>query len=140
MLDKHFLQSFLKVNNASAQMSDAEVHGILGKAGWSQSEVEAAIALLRSQAGSLGTPPVNLNAGMEFSSSQLSNLLGVDVEIDPASLRRHSYHAASGVGATHDMFVHFFMGCVIVILSLVAASALGILFLYFFEIGPFHRF
>ncbi len=143
MLDKLFLQSFLKVNNASESMSDEEVRAVLTKAAWSKSEIDAAIALLRTGSGNgsivAQTSGGNaFNPNMEFSSKQLSSLLGVDIAIDPRNI---AYHYPAGVGhspALRDMVVRVISGLAVVTLALGLALGLGISFLYYLKIGPFH--
>ncbi len=142
MLDRHFLQSFLKVNNASPSMSDEEVRNVLTKAAWSKSEIDAAMTLLRTGAQGSITPHSPgadvFNPNMEFSSKQLSNLLGVDVVVDPGRLQ-YQYPAGAHAGAstTHTVIVRIISGFGIAILSLGLAIAVGTSFLYYLKIGPF---
>lgn len=137
MLDKNFLQSFLHVNNASESMSDVEVRAVLQKAGWSESEVLTALALLRSKTNpsteSAGTH-MPFHQGMEFSSSQLSHLLGVDVEIDPGRLQ--TYQGAVS-GSTFSL-QQLISGVGIVLLATGLAVGAGLFLAYVSETGPFH--
>jgi hypothetical protein len=145
MLDKQFLQSFLKLNNASEQMSDADVRGVLSGAGWTESEAEAAIALLRSDAQNAQSLFASQSATLggtsfrpgsdEVSSSQISSLLGVDVEIDPRRLRQHA--ALANPQALHHTLVRTMIGSAIVVFSMGLAAMVGMGFFFFLEIGPF---
>ncbi len=137
MLDKNFVESFLRVNDASKSMSDTEVRTILGKAGWSESEVSAAVTLLRSESTpKIGADDTHLpfRPGMEFSSSQLSQLLGVDVVIDPGRL-------SEGQGAIREKtFSIQQVLSIIGVISLATGLAIGagIFSAFLLEIGPFH--
>jgi hypothetical protein len=145
MLDKQFLQSFLKLNNASDKMSDAEVRGVLDKAGWTQSEAEAALALLRSNVENAESLFASKNVtlggthfspGVDASSTQISSLLGVDVEIDPRRLRQQRASLASPE-ALHHTLMRTAIGSAIVLLSVGIAAMVGMGFFFFLEIGPF---
>jgi len=145
MLDKHFLESFLKINNASAQMPDAEVKDVLSKGGWTASEVEAALALLRSDAGNAQAlfMPQTASLGVSFrpetdvSSDQISSLLGVDVEIDPRRVRGHHAAFAGGPAAYRETFIRTATASAIVLLSLGIAASVAMGFFFLLEIGPF---
>lgn len=136
MLDKHFLDSFLKINNASSAMTNIEVSSVLKNAGWSQSEIDGALALLRNGAseGKEGTVP--FRPDMDFSSSQLSHLLGVDVTLDPQTL-----YVPGGISAphSHNLMTQFFVGLLIVCISLSLAAGVGFASAHFLEIGPFAK-
>ncbi len=145
MLDKQFLQSFLKLNNASEKMSDEEVRGVLDRAGWTQSETEAALALLRSdvqnaeslfasQSATLGG--TTFRPGTDMSSAQISSLLGVDVEIDPRRVRPDRASGAHPQALQHTL-TRTLIGSAIVLLSVGIAGMVGMGFFFFLEIGPF---
>lgn len=138
MLDKNFLQSFLKVNHASENASDEEIRKILSAAGWSKGESDAAVLLVRTGVGSLSdSSTFGANAfrpDMEFSSNQLSSMLGVDVVIDPGKVRD------GGVGrvASPEKLSHQIgLGVGITVLALSVAAGMGIGSAYFFQLGPF---
>lgn len=143
MLDKNFLTSFLRLNNASEQLTDDDVRATLARAGWTSSESEAAIALLRRGSGNLDLPnqgsATAFRPDMEFSSTQLSNFLGVDIQIDPHRLGQgsYSYHAAGSTYSVRQVVLRALYGTLIFSLSLGIAGAMGFSFLYFLEIGPF---
>ncbi len=136
MLDKHFLDSFLKINNASGAMTDAEVSSVLKKAGWSESEVDSALVLLRSGAAGGKEETVPFRPDMDFSSSQLSNLLGVDVALDPQAL-----YVPGGISSprSRNLMTQFFVGLLIVCISLSLAAGVGFASAHFLEIGPFAK-
>lgn len=140
MVDKNFLQSFLKLNTPSDRMTDSDVRSVLSRAGWAQTEIEAALALLKSgvpgggmvpQMAGVGVPAV-MQPTTEFSSEQLSRLLGVDVEVDPDRVRKRQ----APVDAK-SVIVRIIVVLLIVILSLSLAAALGAFLLYVMQIGPF---
>ena len=146
MLDKNFIQSFLKVNDAPEHMSDSDVKALLSRAGWTQTEVDAALAVLKGGAsiGAGSTPqfaggpvyqPVN-----EFSSQQLSKLLGVDVEVDPGKVRRAGVYSTLDDDAPlrpRDAVMNSTLTIAAVFLSVAVTAVLGFMFLYLFGIGPF---
>ncbi len=136
MLDKNFLQSFLRVNNASPNMSDAEVRVVLERAGWSASEVAAALTLLRSEPSPAPNDRSNIpfQSGMEFSSSQLSELLGVDVVIDPGRLQEHQ--GVMQGGAFSLRYVVTVFGTIVLATGL--ALGAGLFSAFMLEIGPFN--
>ncbi len=138
MLDKNFLQSFLKVNNASETMSDADVRKVLQTAGWSESEVVAAVSLLRSGStspdASIGQSMKNFRSDMEFSSSQLSDLLGIDVVIDPHRVRNGVLIHADN---TKFIIARVLTSVGIAALAIGLALSMGVGSAYLFEIGPF---
>jgi hypothetical protein len=135
MLDRHFLDSFLKLNHTSPTMSDEEVSAVLSKAGWSKSEIDSALILLQKGAvpsSSQGNVP--FRPDMEFSPSQLSSLLGVDVKLDPSIMR-----GASASIDGREVVVRTFFGFGIVLVSLSIAALIGLGSMHFLEIGPFAR-
>jgi hypothetical protein len=141
MLDKNFLNSFLKINSASDHLTDDEVRTTLVNAGWSQAEIDAAISLLRSGAGGIDLPQGEGAAAfrpeLEFSSEQLSGFLGVDIQIDPAKLHAGGYYASVNSFPVREMIVRAALATTVIALSLCIAGALGFCFIYYLEIGPF---
>lgn len=137
MLDKNFLQSFLKVNNASENMSDAEVRKVLETAGWSQTEIDAALSLLRTgvqgSTETIGKPLARFHPDMEFSSNQLSSLLGLDVTIDPENVKR----GITGVATSGHIFSDIIFWFFITVLATALAAGMGVGSAYYFQLGPF---
>lgn len=125
-------------------MSDAEIKNVLAQAGWTESETEAALSLLHTNAGnaeSLFTPQSvklggNFRPDGSFSSDQISSLLGVDVELDPRRVRQRQAVLASAEGLRETLFRTAFASA-IVALSLGIAASIGMGFFYILEIGPF---
>jgi len=138
MLDRNFLQSFLRVNNASEAMSNEDIAKILFRAGWLQTETDEAITLLRSNTnGSMYSEKrkaVGFRPDMDFSSAQLSVLLGVDVVIDPSKL---STHQQTPVQRARVALLHFVFVASVIVLAVGVALGAGIGSAYYFEIGPF---
>ncbi len=138
MLDRNFLQSFLRVNNASEAMSNEDIAKILLRAGWLQTETDAAIALLRSNTNesmySDKRKATGFRPDMDFSSAQISTLLGIDVVIDPNKLSTHP--RAPGQTARVAL-LHFAFVASVIVLAVGIALGTGIGSAYYFEIGPF---
>lgn len=126
-------------------MSDAQVKDVLSKGGWTQSEVEAALALLRSDAGNAESlfRPQSASFGGSFrpenevSSAQISSLLGVDVEIDPRRVRVHQAVFAGAPGGYRETVMRTATASGIILLSLGIAASIGFGFFFLLEIGPF---
>lgn len=122
-------------------MSEGEVRSILTKAGWGQSEIEASLGILKgsedqdSLIALQGGDPQAFRPDMEFSSQDLSRLLGIDVVIDPSILRDED---GVVVGTSwKQKLVSAVSVLAIVLLALGLALGLGVCFAYFSEIGPF---
>ncbi len=132
MLDRHFLEAFLKLNNTSEQMTEGEVRSVLTAAGWSEGEVAAALNILQ-QKGDQPTPeetqelsPHHFRPDFEFSSNQLSHLLGVDVQLDPEAISQERTLAPSREEIVFKMMV----GCAVVCVSLGVVAAVGLWAVY----------
>lgn len=126
-------------------MSDAQVKEVLSRGGWTASEVEAALALLRSNAGNaesiFKTQTASFGGAFrpekEVSSAQISSLLGVDVEIDPRRVRVRQAAFAGGPGGYRETMMRTATASAIVLLSLGIAASIGFGFFFLLEIGPF---
>lgn len=139
MLDKEFIERFLKLNNVPITGADGEIRKALTDARWSQDEVEAALVLLRSPDSAPGIVGVSKgSAGIfrpdfNWSSEQLSALLGVDVIVNPSSLRLSSQKIVK-----RHPFRNFFRAVSMVIIAVIFAAVVGLLAAYTLEAGPFH--
>ena len=140
MLDKGFVERFLRLNNVSASSSDEEIKTALGQAKWSEAEINTALTLLRDQ--SLGSSVVAVSKGQssifrpdfDWSSEELSALLGVDVVVDPNALRKSS---AKLVRKRH--MANVVAGVFVVLLAFVLALSIGAFVAYSLGAGPFHE-
>lgn len=139
MMDKRFLESFLRLNNVAASASTEEIKGVLTQAHWTPREIEeallvhggddtAAIAYAHKRHEQVFRPD------MDWSSSKLSSLLGVDVVIDPKSFRMPTLVKERLKYTSKKVFVGF---CIVAV-SVAVAVGLGIGLMYLFEIGPFY--
>lgn len=111
MLDKRLLDSVLKLNRVSDQMTEGEVAAVLNRAGWSQAEIDSALVLLRSgadktlsEAMTEKKDPSSYRPGMEFTSDQLSELLGIDVQLDPRALQQREASPFRNIAASIIMW------------------------------------
>ena len=141
MMDKRFLESFLRLNNIGNSASKEEVTRALVQAHWPPEQIEEAL-LLRT---STHTPTASqqlaqkrekqvFRPDMDWSSSKLSLLLGTDVVVDPASLRIGFSDAAQ----SRMLGKKFAVGFGVTLAAMAIAASLGIGLMYFFGIGPFH--
>lgn len=131
MIDRHFLTCFLRLNNVDPQASPGEVRAVLESARWPQEDIEHALALC---AGSENRIDVPFRPDMQWSSPQLSSLLGVDVVVDPAQVKFEQGHMRS----LHRIFEHALLCVSICTAALGVAALLGFGLMYYLEIGPFH--
>lgn len=141
MLDKAFVESFLRVNNTSTDVSDDEIKSVLYNAKWSSGEIESALALLRGKVGENNVIAVSKGEGslfrpdFDYSSDKLSVLLGVDVVIEPEAL----YHPSAPLNVKIWLHIRrFFSGLLIVVLSIAIAVTVGFLIAYVMQAGPFY--
>ncbi len=120
MLDKQFLDSVLRLNHSSAAMTDGEVAAVLEKAGWKPEDIESALVMLHtteedSAEDASRTLGASFRPDMDFSSKDLSKLLGVDVTLDPERVGVQERNFASGA---RDFGIRFMIGTSVVLLSL----------------------
>lgn len=136
MLDKHFLDSFLKLNHTSAQMTQGEITSVLRAAGWQAADIESALSLLENNGQNINTPPPpspntsTFRPEMDFSSEQLSKLLGVDIVIDPALLREQR----GGREVVKETSLKFLFGFVVVCVALGLALGIAVVSAHFLEL------
>lgn len=139
MLDRHFVESFLRLNNLAAQLPDETIKKALRDADWSEEEAERAIKLLRnedSQIQSVNTisRAAELLAPHKLRTSEdLSLLLGVDVIVDPRSVR-----AARARDHGHQTGKSILIYTTAFLAAIAFAVLVGWLFMYYGGIGPYH--
>ena len=137
-MDRNFVRLFLKVNDASESMPDEVIAQVLERAGWSAEDITLGINLLCAQhKPSLTNTKENIfRSDLEFSSDQLSRLLGVDVVIDPQRIHSSQGQVMAGVGGQSTLSKALSAVAIMILASGLAVGA-GIFAAYFFEIGPF---
>ncbi len=137
MLDKLFFESFLRLNNVSAHASAVEIKTLLTQAHWPKEEIEEALLLSNTNgpvsAAPLGAHEQVFRPDMDWSSSKLSSLLGIDVVIDPKTFRlTEEKERVANTGKK------ILIGLAITLVALAIAAGIGLGLLYFFKIGQFH--
>ena len=140
-MDTHFLESFLRLNNLSANASTVDITAALTQAHWTPEQIEEALLVHANG----GTPTASqelarkqrtkvFRPDMDWTSSKLSSLLGIDVVVDPAS-----FHPPSSSGArAKETVKKLLVGLGIAGAAVVVAAGIGIGLMYFFEVGPFY--
>ena len=137
MTDKRFVESFLRLNNVGADAPTAEIKKVLAQAHWPPEEIEEAL-LVRSggtaAAQALAHRPHEqiFRPDMDWSSSKLSSLLGVDVIIDPKTFRMPASEQLKNTGKK------VLFGFCVAVVAIIIAATLGVGLMYLFEIGPFY--
>ncbi len=137
MLDKRFVERFLKLNHVAVDAPAAEIKSVLTKARWNTEEIETALMLVQ------GTDPNAqeklrqreseraFRPDIDWSSSKLSSLLGIDVVVDPRHIR---------MPALQEKVAHLsrkmLLGCSAIVFALVTAALLGVLLMYLLGLGP----
>ncbi len=137
MHDRNSLLAFFRVNGISADVPKDTITESLRNIGWSESEINNAHQVL---GGADAHPTVSTadvatayDLGLSYSSTQVSSLLGIHVQIDPSVVRSNEEHQAA-----RGNHIYAFLGtCAIVILSLAIAVGAGTAAAYVFEVGPF---
>lgn len=139
MLDRHFVDSFLHLNDISPNASDADLRAAFAGAGWSETEIDRAFKILKNEDPTVRSiTPDNvaselLRPGRQRSSQDLSLLLGVDVIVDPQSVRgvRRGVHGHSHIG-------DIFMSLLAIVLAVAFATILGVLLMQYLNVGPYY--
>ena len=140
MIDKRFVESFLRLNNISTTASTAEIRTILTQAHWPPEQIKEALLLYTTdgtiaQALSKRQPSQMFRPDMDWSSSNLSSLLGTDVIVDP-----QAFHASVVQKVQFaDMGKKMLIGLSIALIAVAIAASTGIGLMYFFEVGLFHK-
>lgn len=138
MADKRFVESFLRLNNVHADAPDEEIRKTLLAARWPGAEIEETLALLKGKETPKNTSATEardlaFRPDMEWSSTKLSSLLGIDVVIDPKSFRA----SATGEAQVQDTGKRVLVGLCIVVIAASVAFGISLTLMYFFEMGPF---
>lgn len=120
MVDQHFLQGFLRINNIAEDASVEEIREVLVRARWSEEDIERAVSLCVEKGDQ------QLERREEtVSSSRMSALLGTDVVLDPRERRR---------GSLWGTVLKVFVGLAA---ALLVAAIVGAGLMYYLETGPF---
>lgn len=117
-------------------MPDNEVRLVLERAHWSESDIVDALTVLRADPYTTGLQRMQqFRTDMEFSSSELSRLLGVDVVIDPDRISKE--HSGPRRNMPGRMVKHALATSTILLLVFGMALGMGTISAYLFELGPF---
>ena len=138
MIDKRFVESFLRLNNVGAHAPPTEIKTVLTQAHWLPEEIEEAILTQSTDKGAQQAlaqkrhEPV-FRPDMDWSSSQLSSLLGTDVIIDPKAFHTN---ATKEVRVAH-IGKKVFVGLCVTGIALAVAVGISVTLMYFSGMGPF---
>jgi hypothetical protein len=139
MIDKHFIDSFLKLNNLTVDETDETLREAFTKAAWTPEETDKALNILR---GTSEEPVVSnmrtdaaFKPAMTHSSEQLSLLLGADVKIDPMSVRTIKKQKTTTSGHTSHKFVSS-IGAVV--FGSLFALCVGLVLMFYTSTGVFY--
>ncbi len=141
MLEKGFVERFLKLNHVAPNASADEIRAVLTEARWAPEEVEAAVILVQgadevARAALLERhKEKTFRPDMDWSSQKLSSLLGIDVVVDPKAFKTNTtLHIQAA-----DMGRRLLVGLGATLAALVVALCLGVLLMYVLEVGPFRE-
>ena len=139
MVDKQFFESFLRVNKLNTGVSAAQIESMLNAARWTPQDIKEALLIYSGKDPSAGASTEKsenrllFRPDMEWSSSKLSSLLGMDVVIDPKSFRM-----PSSTETRRNIGKKIVIGLCIAIAAVTIAGGIGAGLMYLFEIGPFY--
>ena len=139
MIDARFLESFLRLNNLGDTASAKEIETTLAQAHWTPEQIEEAI-VVRSGNGTASPllaqrhPADRFRPDMNWSSSKLSSLLGIDVVIDPKAF--HAEAVKKELVANTGTKILVALCTAVVALAIAAGIGLGLMYLS--HIGPFY--
>lgn len=139
MQDQQFLKRFLKLNEVSSESSDEEITRVLKEAKWTEEEIHTSLLLIRGKPYDMGVVAVTkknttlFRPDMNLSSDRLSNLLGVDVVIDPTKIRNSSTNELMDKPKEKV----FLLWCAVVFLSLSLAVFVTWVLMFTMKFGPY---
>lgn len=130
-MNRNQLKSLLKINGLSEASPDEEIKAVLLHAHYNESEIEAAIAIVRDLHDGRGPRVDGLNRVFytddALRPSEIFGLLGVDVDLEkPISLR----HKNNNLSLIEILFIIFF--------SILIAVVSIFTYMYFSQVGIFH--
>ncbi len=87
MIEKRNIEAFLRINGIPATANDEEIRSVLISARWNQNEVDTALMVLKENTNTKETHVDTLhkvfNSDDRLSASEISTLLGIDVQLAP---------------------------------------------------------
>ena len=134
MIEKRNVEAFLKVNGIPPTAKDEEIRSVLLSARWNNNEVDTALMVLKENMVSNETHVDTLhkvfNSDDRLSSSEITKLLGIDVNLSDHNLERNA-------GTFNQTLNH--SSLITIILSvIIAVSSIGYL-MYKEQAGVFHE-
>ena len=90
MIERRSIETFLRVNGIPPTAKDEEIRSVLISARWSENEIDTALMVLKENTISKETHIDQLhkvfNSDSRLNSSEISSLLGIDVQISGADV------------------------------------------------------
>ncbi len=130
-MNRNQLTTVLKINGIDMPAADDVIREVLLKANYSESEVNTALIVLRESEVVCSTRIEGLHSVMYsdtgLKSSEVTNLLGIDIEIEMPRSSRSKYNTIS----TKDGFV-------IIFLATLLAAVVVVSYMFFYKVGFFY--
>lgn len=90
-INRRFIEYFLKINGVRIDAPPREIRAILERARWSSADIELALRVCTDACGQdTEVSGRTFRPDVEWTSAELSDLLGVRVEVTPSDRARHS--------------------------------------------------
>ena len=128
-MERHFLEHFLRVNGLDQNASREDVCVLFQDAGWPNKEIERACKVLDGEEIESRDGHQHWRIGLTPSSKNISELLGVKVEVDPTAL-------SSDTRRSPELRLALSLVSV-VLLSILIAALLAVGIMYVMDLGPF---
>lgn len=133
MIDRKHIESILQANGITPTANDEEIRSVLVSAKWSENEVDTALSVLKENTQNFETHIDTLHkifrTDESLSSHEISNLLGIDVDL-PSREHRAENSDDNPLLSQHSV--------IMVVAIMVAFVSLGYV-MYSQKIGPFHE-
>ncbi len=139
--DRAFINNILKVNGISADASDGDVRSVLEDARWTEEEIKVALFILRGDVDDSGIVALTKHDAALFrpeiniGSKGLSQLLGVDVIVDPSLIKSDTKKHAAHSQIREELAIW----TIIILLSIILALVVAWLLLFTMKIGPYRE-
>jgi hypothetical protein len=134
MIEKRNVEAFLKVNGIPPTAKDEEIRSVLLSARWNNNEVDTALMVLKENTKNNETHVDTLhkvfNSDDRLSSSEISKLLGIDVNL--------SDNEVTDINKRHQLSQNSTALITFVLSIIIAASSIGYL-MYKEKAGVFHE-
>lgn len=132
MIDPRHIESLLKVNGLHKSAPDEQIRSVLLSARFKEDEIETALMVLRENIYTKETKVDGLHkvfrSDQSLSSSEISKLLGIDVDIDAINVAE----------AAHRNDIKTWQLMVLWLVSLILALAGIVFYMYSTHTGVFH--